>query len=140
MTSNKPYLIRALYEWIVDNHNTPYIQVEASITSVQVPRNYVKNNQIVLNIAMQSVKDLTLGNDIVEFHARFDGRSEFVSVPVGAIAAIFSKENGQGMGFDVVDEGIQSEGASGSTEGSSSIGAGSNGSGSNKASHLKVIK
>ena len=102
MTSNKPYLLRALYEWITDNQMTPYIQVDASVAGVKVPMAYVKDNLIVLNIAMMSVKDLTLGNECIEFHAKFGGQSQFISVPTGAVGGmVFAKENGQGMGFDI---------------------------------------
>lgn len=122
MTSNKPYLLRALYEWISDNHMTPYIQVDTRVQGVSVPSAYVQDHQIVLNITMNSVKDLVIGNDLIEFHARFGGQSEFIVIPVDAVAAIFAKENGQGMGFDV-DHAESSD-------------AGSAG----KSSHLKIVK
>ena len=82
MTSNKPYLLRALYEWISDNHMTPYIQVDTRVQGVSVPSAYVQDHQIVLNITMNSVKDLVIGNDLIEFHARFGGQSEFIVIPI----------------------------------------------------------
>ncbi len=126
MTSNKPYLLRALYEWIADNQMTPYIQVDVSLPGVNVPMEYVKDNQIVLNIAMMTVKDLILGNECIEFYAKFGGQSQFVSVPIGAIAAIFAKENGQGMGFEVYQD--------------ESGAVGSKGQSSDAPPHLTIVK
>lgn len=123
MTSNKPYLIRALYEWIADNQMTPYIQVDTSVKGVQVPMEFVKDNQIVLNIAMMSVKDLMLGNDTISFQAKFSGQSRSIIIPIGAVAAIFAKENGQGMGFEVEDNAQEQGGAT-----------------TPASSHLKIVK
>ena len=99
MTSTRPYLIRAFYEWIVDNDCTPHIVVNAEFPDVQVPDEYVKDGQIVLNIAMSAVQELNLHNDCVEFSARFSGVPKFIYVPVGAVMAIYAKENGRGMVF-----------------------------------------
>ncbi|MEX2480117.1 MAG: ClpXP protease specificity-enhancing factor [Gammaproteobacteria bacterium] len=97
MTSSRPYLLRAIYEWIVDNGYTPHIVVAAEMDSVQVPRQFVDNGVIVLNVAPSAVRDLELGNDRVSFSARFAGSAQYVSVPMAAIQAIYARENGQGM-------------------------------------------
>jgi len=100
MTSSRPYLIRALYEWISENDLTPYVLVDAKAPSTVVPKDYVENGKIVLNIGGQSVQGLRLGNDIVEFSARFSGQAMSINVPVNAILAIYARENGQGMVFN----------------------------------------
>lgn len=97
MTSSRPYLLRAIYEWIVDNGYTPHIVVAAEMDNVQVPRQFVDNGVIVLNVAPSAVRDLELGNDRVSFSARFAGSAQYVSVPMAAIQAIYARENGQGM-------------------------------------------
>lgn len=99
MKSSRPYLIRALNEWILDNDTTPHLVVDASLSGVQVPRDYVANGQIVLNISPSAVKGLLLGDDAVEFNARFGGVPVNVYVPVYAVMAIYARENGQGMVF-----------------------------------------
>lgn len=97
-TSTRPYLIRALYEWCTDNGLTPYVAVLVD-ESVQVPREYVKNNEIVLNISFDATSSLKLGNDFIEFKARFSGSSREIIVPVSRVIAIYARENGQGMAF-----------------------------------------
>ena len=97
-TSTRPYLIRALYEWCTDNGLTPYVAVSVDET-VQVPREYVKNNEIVLNISFDATSSLKLGNDFIEFKARFAGSSRNIMVPIGRVIAIYARENGQGMAF-----------------------------------------
>lgn len=99
MTPSRPYLIRALNEWILDNRNTPYILVDAGMTGVEVPQEYVTDGQIVLNIAPGAVKNLSLDNEAVAFNARFGGVPMTVYVPVTAIMAIYARETGQGMSF-----------------------------------------
>lgn len=99
MTPSRPYLLRALNEWILDNQLTPYMVVDASIQGVQVPQDFVSNGQIVLNISPRAVKGLLISNEAVEFNARFGGVPMHVYVPVAAIMAIYAKENGQGMVF-----------------------------------------
>ncbi len=99
MTSSRPYLIRALYEWVVDNGFTPYILVDATHRDCNVPPQHVQDGRIVLNISPTAVQGLLLGNDWVEFSARFSGRPTGVHLPVRAVLAIYAKENGQGMSF-----------------------------------------
>jgi len=96
--STRPYLIRALYEWCSDNGLTPYVAVQVDET-VQVPREYVKNNEIVLNISLDATSSLQLGNDFIEFKARFGGVAREIVVPVHRVIAIYARENGQGMAF-----------------------------------------
>lgn len=108
-TSTRPYLIRALYEWCTDNGFTPYVAVRVD-GSVQVPREYVKDGEIVLNISYDATSSLQLGNDFIEFKARFGGKPRDILVPVGRVIAIYARENGQGMAFpppvDVVDAAV----------------------------------
>lgn len=99
MTSSRPYLLRALYEWIVDNDHVPYIVVDAQQPGVVVPPEHVKDGQITLNIAPHAVQGLSLGNAEVRFSARFSGRAFTVTAPVQAVLAIYDRETGQGMGF-----------------------------------------
>ncbi len=104
MTSSRPYLLRAFYEWIVDNNATPYVVVNADFPQVMVPREYVDNGRIVLNISPGAVRSLLLANDHVEFNARFGGVPHDVYVPMRAVNAIYAKENGRGMVFKDDDE------------------------------------
>lgn len=99
MTSNRPYLLRALYQWITDNNMTPHILVDAGITGVDVPEHAIQKGKVILNIDQAAVRELDMGNDWLTFNARFAGRQHYVSVPVEAVLAIYSKENGQGMMF-----------------------------------------
>ena len=100
LTSNQPYLLRAIYEWIVDNQLTPYLLVDASNDDVHVPEQYIENGKIVLNIAPRAVHDLELGNQIVAFNARFSGKPTEISVPITSVLAIYAQENGQGIVFN----------------------------------------
>jgi stringent starvation protein B len=103
MTSSRPYLLRALYEWILDNQCTPYVVVNANREDVQIPRAYVKDGQIVLNIAPTAVVGLKLDNDALEFNARFGGVAMQVYAPISAVLGIYARENGRGMIFDAED-------------------------------------
>lgn len=104
MTSSRPYLLRAFYEWIVDNNCTPYIVVNAEFTDTYVPQQYVENGRIVLNISPSAVRSLLIANDHVEFNARFSGAPYDVYAPIKAVTAIYAKENGRGMVFKEEDE------------------------------------
>lgn len=97
-SSTRPYLIRALHDWCTDNGFTPYLAVFVD-RSVQVPLEYVKNNEIVLNIGFEATSGLKLGNEFIEFKARFGGRAREIVVPVDHVVAIYARENGQGMAF-----------------------------------------
>lgn len=100
MSSSQPYLIRAIYDWIIDNDFTPYLLVNAENDYAMIPREYVEDGKIVLNINPSAISDLQLGNDYIMFNARFSGKAMEVSVPVVAVLAIYARENGQGMMFD----------------------------------------
>lgn len=97
MTSHRPYLLRALNEWIADNGMTPHLLVDATMAGVQVPASAVKEGKVVLNIAERAVVRLMIDNDAVSFTARFGGVSHAVHVPISAVLAIYSRETGQGM-------------------------------------------
>jgi len=100
MTSSQPYLIRAIYDWVLDNGFTPYLLVNAENDYAMIPREFVEDGKIVLNINPTAITDLQLGNDYIMFNARFSGKAMEVSVPVAAVLAIYARENGQGMMFD----------------------------------------
>ncbi|ALP52311.1 peptidase [Candidatus Tenderia electrophaga] len=104
MISSRPYLIRAIHDWIVDNNLTPYLLVNAEAANVTVPEQYVQDGRIILNIGPQAVRSLELTNDWVMFNARFGGVSMQVSVPPAAVMAVYAKENGRGMVFSDEDE------------------------------------
>ena len=99
-TSTRPYLIRAIYEWCTDNGLTPFIAVLVD-HSVQVPLEYVKDGEIVLNISFDATSALRMGNDCIEFKGRFGGVARDIYVPVGRVVAIYARENGQGMAFPI---------------------------------------
>lgn len=101
MNSSRPYLVRALYEWIVDNDCTPHILVNAEYSAVQVPQGFASDGQIVLNISPNAVRGLQMENDAVSFEGRFGGVAHSLYVPTGAILGIYARENGQGMVFEL---------------------------------------
>ena len=100
MSPSRPYIMRALYEWIVDNDCTPYVLVDATVADVMVPQQFVKDGQIVLNISPSAVMDLNISNEAVFFNGRFGGVATDVYVPVSAVVGIYARENGQGMVFE----------------------------------------
>ena len=99
LNSHRPYLIRAIREWAIDNHLTPQLQVNAKADGVDVPAEFVEDGQIVLNISLHAVDDLEMGNEFISFSARFGGVSRSVLVPVAAVMAVFDRESRQGMSF-----------------------------------------
>jgi len=101
MNSSRPYLVRALYEWIVDNDCTPHMLVNAEFPAVQVPQGFASDGQIVLNISPSAVRNLHMDNDAVSFEGRFGGVAHSLYVPVSAILGIYARENGQGMVFEL---------------------------------------
>lgn len=101
MTSNKPYLLRALFEWILDNQCTPHLLVTVNLPGVRVPEGYAEDGQMVLNISPSAVRNFSMTNESVSFEARFSGVPQHILVPMYAVAAIYARENGQGMGFEV---------------------------------------
>jgi stringent starvation protein B len=106
LPSTRPYLIRALYDWCSENGFTPYVAVKVD-ASVQVPREYVQGGEIVLNVSMDATSSLKLGNDFIEFKARFGGKPREIMVPIHRVMAIYARENGQGMAFPVSDESVE---------------------------------
>lgn len=100
MTPLKPYLIRSIYEWIVDNQLTPHLLVDAKVNNAILPRDFIEDGKIVLNIRPEAIQGLTLGNEDIQFNARFSGKPTHIFVPTTAILAIYAKENGKGMVFD----------------------------------------
>lgn len=118
LTSTKPYLIRALHEWCVDNGLTPHLLVAVN-AQTRVPMAYVKDGEIVLNLNYSATKDLLIGNEAITFSARFGGVSNNLYVPMDAVRGVFARENGQGMFFEVeVEEGFSAEGNAPSEAGS----------------------
>jgi len=99
MNSNRPYLIRALNEWIIDNDMTPHLLIDADFPGTTVPQDFIQDGKIVLNISPGAVSDLNIDNEMVSFSARFSGKSTNIYLPVGAVTAIYSRENGHGMIF-----------------------------------------
>ncbi len=99
MTSNRPYLLRALYQWITDNGMTPHILVDAEIHGVDVPEHTVQKGKVVLNVSAGATDHLLLDNESISFSARFSGRPQQIMIPMIAVIAIYARENGQGMMF-----------------------------------------
>jgi stringent starvation protein B len=106
--STKPYLLRALYEWCTDNGYTPHIAVRVD-NQTRVPRQFVRDNEIVLNISFEATSQLQMGNEWIEFSARFSGKSHKIEVPIANILAIYARENGQGMAFPVESAGGEAQ-------------------------------
>ncbi|HJS21750.1 MAG TPA: ClpXP protease specificity-enhancing factor [Steroidobacteraceae bacterium] len=130
VTSRRPYLLRAMHEWISDNAQTPHIVVDAQLEGVDVPRQYVKDGKIILNLSHAATSALKLGNEWVEFNARFGGVTRHVKVPLGAVLGIYARETGQGMIFSENDMGP--EPPAGKSTGSADKGR--------RRPHLKVVK
>ena len=103
--STKPYLIRAIYEWCTDSGYTPFLAVHVDGTT-RVPQEFVKNNEIVLNISALATSKLSIGNELVEFQARFGGKARTISVPIVNVSAIYARENGHGMAFDLAETSV----------------------------------
>jgi stringent starvation protein B len=104
MTSLKPYLIRSIYEWILDNNLTPHLLVDAENDKAVLPQQFIEDGKIVLNIRPQAIQGLSLANDEITFNARFSGNPMHIIVPVKSVLAIYSKETGKGMVFDLEED------------------------------------
>ncbi len=135
MNSNRPYLLRALYDWICDNHLTPYLLVDATGDDLSIPFDFVKENKIVLNISPSAVRDLDLSNDFINFKARFSGQSMNVYFPVTAVLAIYANENGRGMIFQEEDHEVKKD-----NESISNTEPEKKKTKKKKGSHLKIVK
>lgn len=109
VTPTRPYLVRAIYDWIQDNQLTPYLVVNADEANVSVPRQHVKDGQIVLNIAAHAVHQLHIDHDAIQFNARFGGVSQLVYAPMRAVMGLYARENGQGLFFDPNEYGAATE-------------------------------
>jgi Stringent starvation protein B len=142
MSSNRPYLLRAIYDWISDNNLTPYVLVDAAFEGVRVPPQVVKNGQVVLNLAMRAVNNLDMGNEWISFQARFSGVSQSVHIPIQAVLALYAQENGQGMMFPADEGGETPPPASPPDDAPPSVTDDGDGSEKPKrgAPHLRVVK
>lgn len=140
MSSNRPYLLRAIYDWVTDNNLTPYVLVDAGFAGVRVPPQVIKDGQVVLNLAMRAVANLDLGNDWISFQARFSGVSQTIQIPVQAVLALYAQENGQGMMFPVEDEGGKTPPPSAPDTDDAPPSLGSDEKPKRGAPHLRVVK
>jgi len=109
MTSSKPYLVRALYQWILDNDNTPYILVDTTGDQLSIPDGIANDGKVVLNLAPAAVQKLEMNNDQISFSARFNGVAEEICVPLAALLAIYARENGEGMMFPAEEPGADDQ-------------------------------
>lgn len=109
MSSNRPYLIRALYDWLVDNGMTPYLMVNTEVEGVVAPHQFVEDGRIILNVDPSAVSALELGNEWISFSARFSGKAEDILLPPRAVMGIYAKENGQGMLFPEEDVDLEQD-------------------------------
>lgn len=137
MLSNKPYLIRAFYDWIVDSNCTPFLVINANHPQCMVPQDFVENGEITLNISPNAIRDFQVNKNTVEFRASFSGTVHIISAPVKSILAIYAQENQQGMFFDYEEEEEQSEeeiDSSNTTSGPTSVNKEKN------RSHLKLVE
>lgn len=143
MTPSRPYLLRAFYDWIVDNRATPYVVVSADMPGVDVPKDYIENGRIILNISPNAVRGLSMTNDSVAFNARFAGTPYDIYIPIRAVSAIYAKENGRGMVFKDEDD-FQASDSGDSGESSASSGSTSNKGGGKKGGkgrpNLTIVK
>ncbi len=135
MTPNKPYLIRSLHEWVLDNSMTPYLLVDATVAGVEVPTQHINDGKIILNVSPNAVQGLALENEWIYFSARFRGQSFTINVPVAAVLAIYAKENGRGMMF--AEESAPEENSKASSEKNNNVSAAKT---KNKKPVLRVIK
>lgn len=131
MTSSRPYLIRALYDWIVDNELTPYLLIDTTQEGLNAPLEYADQGKLVLNVAPRAVRALNFGNSSINFNARFGGSPRDVHLPVPAVLAVYARENGQGMLFSELDGDEPPTGSGDGDDGPS---------GGSKKPNLRVIK
>ncbi|PWQ99027.1 ClpXP protease specificity-enhancing factor [Leucothrix arctica] len=116
MTSNRPYLMRAIYEWILDNDMTPHVLIDADLPTVEVPRQYVEEGRIVLNISPGAVQQFAIDNDCLGFSARFGGKPFSIYAPINAVRAIYAAENSEGMMFELLPTSDSDEEVTGSDD------------------------
>lgn len=138
-SSRRPYLIRALYDWVLDNDLTPHLLVAADAAGVEVPRQYVtEEGRITINISPSAVQGLSLGNDWIAFSARFSGRGYTINIPPGAVLALYARENGEGMLFGEVEQ-ASAQGAP-ATDDDNADQTGPDATDTPKPSHLRIVK
>ena len=140
MSSSRPYIVRALYDWIIENDCTPYILVNAFADDVEVPLEHVKDGQIILNISPSAVQSLFIRSEAIDFDGRFAGIPKRVYVPIAAVMGIYAKENGQGMIFDSEANLPKPPSPSGVDDSGDKKGADSKSSNSGKKPALRVVK
>lgn len=144
MISNKPYLVRAFYQWIVDSGCTPFLVVNANAKRCVVPTEHVENGEITLNVSPEAIRDLNISNKQVEFRASFSGMVHVICAPMHAILAVYAQENNQGMFFDMeeeVEEEVEEEGGSdGVALATADMAASDVKSTKTGAAHLRVVK
>lgn len=147
MKSPRPYLLRAIYDWLVDDGSTPHLLVEVTDDTVQVPRQFVKDGAIVLNISPSAVRDLQLGDEFVMFNARFGGVAQDICVPIAAVQAIYARENGRGLALaefddDLVDSEPEDNRAGEQTSRAADkqSDTAADGKSAPRAPHLKIVK
>ena len=136
VTSKRPYLIRAMHEWMTDNNLTPFIVIDAAAEGVSIPEQYVSDGRVILNVSYSATQDLTVGEDLMSFETRFEGRSRHLDIPTAAILGIYAQESGQGMIFteeELVPDGDES--ADAGPDGDTPTDGGSSGH-----PNLKVVK
>jgi len=140
MTSVKPYFIQALHEWISDNDLTPLAVVDASFTGIRVPEGIVEDGKIVLNISYQATENLQMDDELLTFNARFSGVSNVIVIPMEAVSAVYARENGKGMMFDVEHGGFDDrEQPIGESQQANTSENNKNTTKSNPKSHLKLV-
>jgi len=135
MSPQRPYLLRAMHEWMTDNGQTPYLVVDATLHGVSVPDQFVEDGKIILNVSYAAVRSLDMGNEAISFEARFAGQPHRVHVPLGAVLGVYARETGRGMVFSA-EEGLESAGDADSGEAA----ADSDGQDEPRRPRLKVIK
>ena len=138
-SSNKPYLFRAIYEWILDNDATPYLVVDANTPDVMVPHQFVKDGQIVLNASPSAIDNWFIDNKAISFSARFSGKAENIFLPMSSLLAIYAQENGAGMAFQKDEEELPLDDAISENE-QEELEVQPSAKKTTKGSHLKVIK
>lgn len=131
VTSRRPYLLRAMHEWISDNAQTPHVVVDAEFAGAEVPRQFVKDGKIILNVSHAATSGLALGNEWLEFNARFGGVTRHVKVPIKAVLGIYARETGHGMIFSEQETGPEPPGGKPTAPGNDEGG---------RRPHLKVVK
>lgn len=141
MSSNKPYLMRAVYEWLVDNQATPHIVILADREDVNVPMQFVEDGKIVLNISPNAAQNVLIDNEAVSFNARFSGKPFSIYAPLGAVVALYARENGEGMLFEAEEpEQTPPETTPPGSRSETQSPVKSNSKGSSKRPSLKVVK